>query len=378
MPRPKSVLPSYRLHKPSGQAVSYVNRKPVYLGQFGTAESRERYAKLLTEVQNSQAQSAPESRPSQTTVAAVALRFATEELPRYANAEQHCLRTALRFCVDLFGETSAAEFGPLRLRTARKAMVESGWSRGFTNRQVKRVKRVFRWAVSLELVPASVVQALATLDPIAAGETEAPESRERRAIPEADLKAVRNVLDGVYRDLFDLMLLTGSRPGELVSLTVGDVDQTGDVWRAGLRSHKTRHMGKSRTLFFNRTAQEILSRYLTGKPTAPVFAVRRVVFGRVVSRACEVAFNMPEELRKPDTKKLTPKELADVRQQAAAWRREHCWTPHWLRHTVATRLADDVGTEAAQRLLGHATKAMTEHYSRAAEKQAVAAAKSLE
>lgn len=378
MPRPKSVLPSYKLHKPSGQAVAYVNRRTIYLGPFGSPESKRRYSELLTDVQSGLDNQGSDTRPSFCTVAAVALRFATEELPRYANAEQHCLRTALRFCVDLFGETPAADFGPMRLRTIRKAMVEGGWSRGFTNRQVKRIRRVFRWAVSLELVPANVVQALATLDPLAAGESDARESRPRHAIPEADLQAVRRVLTGVYGDLFDLMLLTGARPGELVSITTGDIDRTGDIWRAGLRSHKTKHHGKSRTLYFNRTAQEILKRYLSAGPSAPLFNVRRVVFGRVVSRACEVAFQMPEELRKPAIKQLTPKELAEVRQRAAAWRREHCWTPHWLRHTVATRLADDLGTEAAQRLLGHATRAMTEHYSRAAEKQAVAAVKSLE
>ena len=50
---------------------------------------------------------------------------------------------------------------------------------------------------------------------------------------------------------------------------------------------------------------------------------------------------------------------------------------HQLRHTVATRLADEMGTEAAQRLLGHAGAAMTEHYSRAAERLAIDAVKRL-
>src|SRR5581483_10207218 len=68
-----------------------------------------------------------------------------------------------------------------------------------------------------------------------------------------------------HRDAFDLLLLTGARPGELIGLTTGAIDRTGEVWRADLAQHKTRHRGKSRTLYFNATAQLILRKYL--KPT---------------------------------------------------------------------------------------------------------------
>ena len=53
MPRPISV-PSYRLHKQSGQAVvtlrdSLGNRRDVLLGKYGTAESRAEYARVIAE-----------------------------------------------------------------------------------------------------------------------------------------------------------------------------------------------------------------------------------------------------------------------------------------------------------------------------------------
>ena len=37
------------------------------------------------------------------------------------------------------------------------------------------------------------------------------------------------------------------------------------------------------------------------------------------------------------------------------------WTPHWLRHNVATRVRDEFGIEAAQALAGHASPSMTAH-----------------
>ena len=41
--------PSYRLHKPSGQAVVTLNGKDFYLGKHGTPESRAEYDRFLAE-----------------------------------------------------------------------------------------------------------------------------------------------------------------------------------------------------------------------------------------------------------------------------------------------------------------------------------------
>jgi hypothetical protein len=41
--------PSYRLHKPSGQAVVTFSGKDHYLGRFGSPESREAYDRLVAE-----------------------------------------------------------------------------------------------------------------------------------------------------------------------------------------------------------------------------------------------------------------------------------------------------------------------------------------
>jgi hypothetical protein len=48
MPR-RSKVPSYRLHKPSGQARVIIGGEHLYLGPYGSAESREKYARLVAE-----------------------------------------------------------------------------------------------------------------------------------------------------------------------------------------------------------------------------------------------------------------------------------------------------------------------------------------
>ena len=46
----KGIL-SYRLHKPSQQAVVCIEGKDLYLGRYGTRDSRIKYAQLIAEWQ---------------------------------------------------------------------------------------------------------------------------------------------------------------------------------------------------------------------------------------------------------------------------------------------------------------------------------------
>ena len=42
-------VPSYRLHKPSGQARVIIDGEHIYLGPYGSPESHEKYARLIAE-----------------------------------------------------------------------------------------------------------------------------------------------------------------------------------------------------------------------------------------------------------------------------------------------------------------------------------------
>ena len=46
-----------------------------------------------------------------------------------------------------------AEFGPLALKNVRQAMIDAGRSRTSINKDVHRIRRMFRWAVEEELYP---------------------------------------------------------------------------------------------------------------------------------------------------------------------------------------------------------------------------------
>jgi hypothetical protein len=51
MPRfhPRSRVPSYRRHKPTGQAVVTLNGRDIYLGKFNSTVSRAEYDRLIGE-----------------------------------------------------------------------------------------------------------------------------------------------------------------------------------------------------------------------------------------------------------------------------------------------------------------------------------------
>ena len=351
MSRPRSSIPRLCRNSKGYRFAKTADGCQHWFGHESDPASRQKYAAFLTEQQQSPAgvQALP---PKTCSVNEVCLAFLTKYATRYRrpdgnpSAEVDCFKSAIRILKPLFGETPAAEFGPVRLRVVRDAMIAAQWSRNFINKQIRRVRMMFRFAVSLELIPASILAALDSFSALSEGETSAPDHAPRAAVSEASLNAVRLVLTAYHRDICDLLMLTGARPGEVMSLTGAMIERTGDVWRANLRHHKTAKRGKSRILYFNISAQAILMRHGKADPQARLFPTRRDSLSRAFQRACKRA-------------KVEP------------------FVPHALRHTVATLVTDDQGLDAAQQLLGHSTAAMTRQYSKASEKLAVKAAKSL-
>lgn len=84
---------------------------------------------------------------------------------------------------------------------------------------------------------------LDSVDPLLAGRTEAPDRPKRQAVSQEHIDAVKAVLRQRPRDIIDLLLLTGARPGEILMLTTGMLDRSGEVWIAELKDHKMVHHG---------------------------------------------------------------------------------------------------------------------------------------
>ena len=90
--------------------------------------------------------------------------------------ELSCMREALRPLRQLYGHTSARNFGPKALKAVRQRMIDRSLSRGLINRRVGRIKRVFKWAVAEELIPPTVHHGLQAVAGLGYGRTK--DSRE--------------------------------------------------------------------------------------------------------------------------------------------------------------------------------------------------------
>lgn len=116
------------------------------------------------------------------------------------------------------------------------------------NKQVGRIRRVFRWAASRELVPAVVAAALRTVDGLQRGRSEAVERPPVGPAPDADVAAVLPYLQPTIRAMVELQRLTGMRPGEVRLLRGADLDRSGPVWRYTPPGHKMAHAGRVRVV----------------------------------------------------------------------------------------------------------------------------------
>ena len=173
-------------------------------------------------------------------------------------------------------------------QTRGKKLINKKWSRGFINKSICRVRHVFRWAKRNGLIKTKgLVEDLRELEPLLEGRSAAVDLAPRTAVPAKDIEAVREAVNQRTCDMMDICLLTGCRPGELVSLTTGIIDRSGDVWTATLNRHKTQHHGKERVLAFGPKAKLILRKYLLADPDSRIFPIRRDTFSKTIVYWCE-------------------------------------------------------------------------------------------
>ena len=140
MARTKDLVPSYLLHRSSGQARVRIDGHDFLLGPYASEESRVRYGQLigrhssgLTPIDpmaasNRGTTSTIEDDPGPS-VAEIILAFRSHA-DRHSikngepTSEVHCFRSCVRILRELYGMIPAKDFGPLALMAVRAKMVE--------------------------------------------------------------------------------------------------------------------------------------------------------------------------------------------------------------------------------------------------------------
>jgi hypothetical protein len=121
MPAASLRTPSYRLLKPTGQAVVTLNGRDFYLGRYNSPASRAEYDRLIVEwISNGRRLPAPMSGAgsdlSVNEVAVAYLAFADGYVKHgRPTTEPTAIRQSIRPLRQLYGDTMARDFGPLQL-----------------------------------------------------------------------------------------------------------------------------------------------------------------------------------------------------------------------------------------------------------------------
>jgi integrase len=404
---PRNHVPTYRRHKQSGQPIVTLTdglggRHDVLLGKHSTRASRIEYARIIAEWE-ANGRRPPESVSSvrDLTINEMIVRYwdhaeeyyrrpdgtSTNELDEY--------RLSFRPLKKLYGHTLAGSFGPLALKAVRQALIDGSWmteeekqrqakrgsligcSRGVVNQRIGRIRRMFRWAVENELVPAAVLHALQAVRGLAKGRSAARETEPVKPVPEAFVQATLRHLLPPVAAMVQLQLLTGMRPGEVVIMRAIDIDMTGKVWlyRPGSDqgpdgAHKTAWRGHKRIVPIGPRGQEIIRQYLKPDLYAYLFSPRdAVACWRAEQRRRRKPKVPPIQVNRRKRKpKRKPRDHYTAQSYARAIERgcekggvEH-WHPNQLRHTKATEIRREFGIDAARVVLGHRSPQVTEVY----------------
>ena len=409
MPRLKHKVPSYCHHKASGQAVVTLNGKDHYLGSYGSPESRAMYQRLLAEwLGNQQTIRSKSSVYDHEVVAKEDLQINELLVAYFRHAKTYYvkngkptrelsnLKQAARFLVELYGTLRVQDFGPRCLKATRSAMIDAKHCRKVVNARVNRIRRIFKWGVENEMVDASVLHALQSVAPLKYGRSNARESEPIKPVSNHLVDAVRPHTSRQIWAMIQLQRLTGMRSGEVVIMRGSDLDMSGKIWVYQPQDHKTKHHGHQRQIFIGPKAQTViqpflkrhLKKYLFSPAEAERLAKRSEARKTPLSCGNKPGTNRRSKPRKQPQERYTPEsylraiyyacdkafphtELSKLKstrltaQQHAllkAWRQEHRWHPHQLRHNAATNLRREYGIEAARVILGHRSAAITEVY----------------
>ena len=405
MPR-SAPVPSYRLHKPSGQAVVTIRtadgeRRDVYLGLHNSPESRAEYGRLIAELAAGPPAALDRGRADLPTVDQVMLLF-------WAHVERHHrrpdgtptqevseYRQTLRVLQALYGHTRARDFGPLALKAVRVEMVDKGWARKVVNARVGRLRRAFKWCASEQLVPAAVHQSLATVAGLQRGRGDAPETEPVGPVAWEHVERTLPHLRPAVAAMVRVQWLTGMRPGEVCALRPADLDAAGPVWVFRPPYSKMSYAGRKRVVMIGPRAQAVLAPFAPADPNAyffsPAASVAQFHAERAAARKTpRYASHMKRNAvrargaeRKPAARYTNASYGYAIRRAVARANEllaEHGgtdarvpeWAPNQLRHATGTEVRRVYGLEAAQVVLGHDRADVTQVY---AEKNEALAAK---
>ena len=230
MARPRKILPEKRSHI-SGQDRVDLDGRYFYLGPCGSIEAQTRYETLLG-LDLSNGRKIPKEEPT------------------------HQAETVIKVA------HVAAEY---------RRLIE------------QRIKKMFKHAMSRELIPLEVYSHLETLDPLSYGQTTAKEYKQRMPVSIAIVNATAKFLSPQAKAIITLQAATGMRPSEIFEMRPCDIDRSGNEWFYRPTHHKTADHGVTKAVPIVGAAKTALMPFLLRPAVAFCFSPAESARGIVTS-----------------------------------------------------------------------------------------------
>ncbi len=380
----KPSEPSYRLHKSSGQAVTWIQGKYYYLGEYGSEKSKHDYHRVLAKFHaNPNSFGVEKSRLSIAESAVLFLKHCKQYYKDSPEFQQYA--RAIGPVIDLFSDCHVNEFGISEFKVVRDHWVRRGCARSYCNKQAKRVVAFFKWLVSEDLLDVTVYQTLKTVPPLKAGRCSSPESPKVRPVDDATIEATIKHLPKVLADMVRIHRLLGCRPTELLSIKPCMVDTRAEVWTIKLEKHKNAWRGHDRVIVIGPKAKNLLTPYLQREKDAYCFSPAEAMEQRLADREAARTTSISCGNRRGSNRKANPKKkpgefytvigYTKAIHTAARKAGIPIWGANRLRHAAATAIREQENLEAASAILGHRTISMTENYAERSLQRAIEVAK---
>jgi len=372
-------------HRATGQGYFLLEGQRHYVGRYDDPDTARRARRFILEYAARDGQTNPPGQ-DEITVAELVARYWRHAERYYTRpdgsptSELSNVRAVCRPLIDLYEDTPARDFGPLALKVVRERMIRGVGMRhpicrDSVNKHVHRIRRIFRWGVSEELIAPSVYEALRAVPGLRRGRTGVKESKPVRPVPEKHVDAIRPHVSRQVWAAVQLQLLTAARPGEILGLRPMDIDRSAKVWTAKLGDHKTAHHGHRREIFFGPRAQRVLRQFLLRPKDRYLFSPAEAERDRRKAlhdaRTTPLHYGNAPGTNRKENPERKPKDSYDVPAYRRAISRAcrtagiSVWTPHRLRHSAATCIRREFGLEVASIICGHKSLVVTQTYAEA-------------
>ena len=376
------MVPKLRINKSTSRYFVVIGANRKYLGKWN-GEKRPpkeivqayRNALRLIVAPQHQPSIAPRVISSDPTVVESVAAYLTHHEKNMGRFAMETAEIALRPVVALYRREPAKSIGPLRLQEVRDHLVKKGRTRTGVNNQINRIKRAWKWFVSMEMVPPSLMEGHRAVGALRMGHTTAPESKGKPQVRVEDAENIALLANPTIAAMIRLQVLTGLRPAEVCAMTLEQIDQSDpECWFYRPLKYKTAWMGKRRAIPLGPRCQEIIRPFL--KPEQPQDAVFSPIDAMEAHQdQRRIDAKQPSRYdRKVDDPKWQPGQFYCV----ASYRRAIAricdknglprWAPSCLRATRAQTVFEVLGLDAAKHLLGHSDSLVTQrHYLHQAE-----------